>query len=494
MKVSIMKKIAILLVAAFALLGVNTANAQSRTSYFMEGSYFRSEFNPALVPTRGYFMIPGASGLNLNIGTNFLSFDNLIYKRGDQYVTALHKSVTADDLMKQLPKTLKVNANVNVNLFGLGFYTKKIFWSVGANLRTDNNLSLSPDIFRAIKTLGNGTFNLGSTAFSSNEYVEAYVGTAFPLLDWLTIGVKGKFLFGLANAQAEFDKLYIDINENAVTAQLMGTWKANSPVFDNRPLVAGAKEVGFNDLLCINDMAYMQQNLNNFGAAVDFGVEMRFFNNHLKVSAAVADLGIIKWAATSHIGGEVTGGFQYTGVEIGADGMTEEIVRPLDGSDTFINTDNLIKSGKYEGYPTRLSYSINVGAEYNILKNKIAFGVFSQTKMLNTSPYQEVTASVNLRPTNWLSATVSQTLHKGSAPSVFGAAINFHPAMINFYLGVDFIDSNYVSAGKVSGLDILIPRNANSLCLYTGMAFNFGRPKHLKPQKKAAEGGEPRWE
>ena len=84
MKVSIMKKIAILLVAAFALLGVNTANAQSRTSYFMEGTYFRSEFNPALVPTRGYFMMPGMSGINLNVGTNFLSFDNFIYKRGRQ--------------------------------------------------------------------------------------------------------------------------------------------------------------------------------------------------------------------------------------------------------------------------------------------------------------------------------------------------------------------------------------------------------------------------
>ena len=67
-----MKKIAILLVALFALWGVDTANAQSRTSYFMEGSYFRSEFNPALAPTRGYLMIPGLSGLNLNVGTNFL--------------------------------------------------------------------------------------------------------------------------------------------------------------------------------------------------------------------------------------------------------------------------------------------------------------------------------------------------------------------------------------------------------------------------------------
>ena len=483
MKVSIMKKIAILLVAAFALLGVNTANAQSRTSYFMEGSYFRSEFNPALAPTRGYFMIPVLSGVNLNLGTNFLSFDNFIYQRGDQYVTALHKSVTVDDLMDKLPKTLKLNANANVNLFGLGFYTKKIFWNVGANLRTENNISISPDIFRAIKTLGNGTYDLGSTSFGSNEYIEAYVGTSFPVLDWLTVGVKGKVLFGLATAEATFDKLSLDISEDAVTAKLLGTWYANAPVFDNSVLANGG-QVGFSDLLCINDMARMQQNLSNFGAAVDFGVEMRFFNNHLKVSAAVADLGFIKWGASSYIGGEVSGGFEYTGVALGGD-SSEEIIRPIDGADSFVNTDNIIKAGTYESNATRLSYSINVGAEYNILKNKIAFGLFSQTKMLNTSPYSELTASVNLRPTNWLSATVSQTFLNRNNAGVFGAAINFHPALINFYIGVDFIDSNYIALGEVSGLNLLLPRNAKSLNLYTGLAFNFGRPKHLKGDKEA---------
>ena len=122
-----MKKIAIFLVAAFALLGVNTANAQSRTSYFMEGSYFRTEFNPALAPTRGYFMIPGLSGINLNLGTNFLSLDNFIYERNGQLVTALHRDVTTEEFLGNLPKNLKVTANANMNLLGVGFYTKKMF-------------------------------------------------------------------------------------------------------------------------------------------------------------------------------------------------------------------------------------------------------------------------------------------------------------------------------------------------------------------------------
>ncbi len=479
-----MKKIAILLVAAFALMGVNTANAQSRTSYFMEGSYFRSEFNPALVPTRGYVMIPGLSGINLNVGTNFLSFDNFIYKRGDEYVTALHKSVTAEELMGNLPSTLDSNLRANVNLLGVGFYTGKMFWSGGLNMRSENSVSLSPEMLRAVKTLGTGTFDLGSTSVNSTQYLEAYAGTTFPIFDWLTVGVKGKLLFGVADVNAQFDKLYVDINEDAVTAQLQGNWKANSVVFDNRPLTKSS-DVAMNDLLCIDDMDYLKKNLKNFGAAIDFGVEMRFFNNHLKVSAAVVDLGFINWAATSHIGGNITGGFEYTGVSLSGDSSEEieDVVRPIDGSDGFINTDNLLQSGTYEGYRTNLTYTINLGAEYNILKNKIAFGLFSQTKMLNNNPFTEVTASVNLRPTNWMTTTVTHTFIGGEGPGVYGAAINFHPAFINFYLGIDYIDTNYVSAGQVSGLNLYLPRNAKSLNLYAGMAINFGRPKHLKESK-----------
>jgi hypothetical protein len=88
-----------------------------------------------------------------------------------------------------------------------------------------------------------------------------------------------------------------------------------------------------------------------------------------------------------------------------------------------------------------------------------------------------------LRPTNWLTTTVTHTFLHGNGPGVYGAAINIHPAFINFYIGIDYIDTNYVNAGEISGLNIYLPRNAKSLNLYTGLAFNFGRPKHLKESK-----------
>lgn len=486
-----MKKIAIFLVAAFALLGVNTANAQSRTSYFMEGSYFRSEFNPALVPTRGYFMIPGLSGVNLNVGTNFLSFDNFIFKRGDEYVTALHSSVTTEEFMNKFSaiNDLKANFNTNVNLLGIGFYTKKIFWSAGVNLRVDNSVALDKDLFRSVKTLGNGLHDLGSTEVNANWYLESYAGISLPLTDWLTIGAKGKILFGLANFRGNLDNK-LNITEDKIALDVNGEWRANCPIFDNRSLEDVNSSVEFSNLICVNDMAYLKQNLSNFGAAVDLGAEFRLLNNHLKLSAAVTDFGFIKWAATSHLEGNAKATYEFTGVEVSTDGVNADL------GDATLNKDNIINKGKYEGYTDYLAYSINVGAEYNMLKNMIAFGIFSHTKFHKTSPSSEVTASINLRPTSWISATVSHTVAINKSPfngnnmGVYGAAINFHPALLNFYLGVDFIDSNYVRVGDVRGVELIAPRNAQSLNLYMGVAFNFGRPKHLK---KANAENEPRW-
>lgn len=44
--------------------------AQNPTTYFMEGSTFRMQFNPAFAPHRGYFNIPVLGGIDLSVGGN----------------------------------------------------------------------------------------------------------------------------------------------------------------------------------------------------------------------------------------------------------------------------------------------------------------------------------------------------------------------------------------------------------------------------------------
>lgn len=466
-----MKKILLIIVAA-ALMAVDMVSAQSRTSYFMEGSYFRTELNPALVPTRGYLALPAMSGVGLNMSTNFLSVDNFIYQNGDEYVTALHGSVSPDDFLGNIPNVSKMALDMRLNILGVGFYKNRTFWTFGFEMRGSQSMALSKDLFTALKTLGNGTYELGNTALSADVHLDAYLGASFPVCDWASVGVKAKFLVGLMNVGAQFDSLYANVGEDSITGTLRGHWRANGVVTENARINADGSYT-----MPAGDISTLLNNVKSFGAAIDLGAEFRLIDDHLRISAAITDLGFIRWAPATHIGGELAGDFYFNGFDIESG-----------KADADANFDNgVLGLDSYPGYTTMLNYSVNVGVEYNILNNHIAFGVLSHTKFCNTMTYSELTASVNFRATNWLTATVSHTFLGGNKPGIFGAAINIHPAAINIYLGVDFIDTHYVKVTDVDALpsgSMYIPHYASSTNVYFGFGFNFGRPKFLKYNAK----------
>ena len=96
-----MKRFILILVAVVG--GLCTSTAQMRTAYFMEGSYFRTDMNAALPPTRGYLqIIPVVGGVGVNLGNNYLSVNNFIYKKEDGLYTFLSGKVSSDEFLKKL--------------------------------------------------------------------------------------------------------------------------------------------------------------------------------------------------------------------------------------------------------------------------------------------------------------------------------------------------------------------------------------------------------
>ena len=150
------------------------ASAQIRTAYFMEGSYFRSDMNPALIPDRGYFTVPVISGLGMGINNNFLSVDNFIYSRDGETVTALDSRVGTSEFIDKLPKNGHFDFNANINLFSAGFSTRKMFWSFGANVRANVDMNVGKNLFYAMKNIGNGTYDLSSVSFDGSAYSEIH--------------------------------------------------------------------------------------------------------------------------------------------------------------------------------------------------------------------------------------------------------------------------------------------------------------------------------
>lgn len=445
----------ILLAVVVATLTLEVS-AQSRNSYFMEGSYFRNELNPALTPTRGYVAIPLISGVGMNVNSNFLAVDNFFFERGGEVVTGLHNSVSADEFLGKLPNKNKLAMNMNLNILGAGFYHKGNFWNFGINLRSQSDLTLSKDIFSVLKTLGNGTYDLKDTRLSTTNYVEMYVGHSRDILDWVTVGAKVKFLMGMMNASTIVDQMQAVVGREQVIGSLRGTIRANGICIDPTKAIVGEEFDG--DIISADKLLFK-----SFGAAIDLGAEVRLLDNRLRVSGAITDLGFIRWSAKSRVAVDATGDFYYRGIDLDSGDADS------DGEGEF-----LVAKSPDKGYTTRLNCSLNFGAEYNILDDRIGFGVLSHTEFCQTMNFTELTISANFRPLDWLSATVSHTLCNRNKFGVLGFALNLHYTGVNFFVGAD-----YLGLGMVKYEDFSVPRNMKSFNLYMGLGFGLkGRDKN----------------
>lgn len=437
---------AILTIAAvlFAL----TSFAQLRSAYFMEGTYFRTDMNPALTPTRAYFSLPVMGGFGMSINNNFLSVDNFVYKIGTETVTAFDNRVPTADFVDKLPKVGHLNLNTDIRLLGVGFSTKKAFWNFGANVRVHADVAMDQTIFYALKNIGNGTYNLSHVGVDGNAYAELYLGACIPVKDWLRIGVKAKGIVGIMNINGQLSDSYFSVTRTDVTANLRGTLRASGIVV-NPDYVVG-EEVDLEQMM----VEPLENGINSGGAAIDFGAEARLLNDRLRVSLGVTDLGFVCWSAKSAAAAAVEYNINYRGYN-------------FDTQELDMTSDGRVVTATAEGYTRRLNTTLNIGAEYNILNDHIAFGLLSHTEFRQLYVSSELTASVNFRVANCFTATVSQTLLTRNRPGVFGLALNIHPKGFNFLFGVDYIDTNYVLAG-----DFVVPKYLKSLNCYFGMGFN----------------------
>ncbi len=440
-----------ILVILAAVLGViATTSAQMRTSYFMEGTYFRTDMNAALVPVRGYVKMPGIGGMGFNLSNNYLSVNNLFHKHNGGVYTFMNNSISSSDFLKKLGNKGKISLNINNSLIGFAAHAKKFWWSFDLNLRSNTEITLSKDMFSALKNLSNGYYDLGDTNFSHSTWLEAAVGFALPIKEFITFGFRVKGLVGILDASGDASKMYIDVNRNIVNAQY--TYKAHS----NLP---------------INSLSSLSaSNFKSGGLAFDFGFEFRFLDDHLKVSVAANDIGFIRWKSNNMFHATGEGHFTYEGYDLEAEEAK------------LSNDSNSASHNSAGAYTTRLSCTLNGGIEYNILNNHIAFGLLSHTQFCQNFTRTELTASVNFRVCPWFTTSVSHTFLNGTKFGVLGWALNFHPVGFNFFLGADFIDTRYA---VISGT--AVPKMMSSANFYFGLGFNLGKSKWMKPPQAPVE-------
>ncbi len=455
-----MKKLRILLAALFLATG---AAAQSPTAYFMEGSTFRTQFNPAFAPLRGYFNIPVAGGIDANMNST-LGLGDVLYPRDGKLVTLFDRSVSANEALRNLKADNLLGTRMRTNLIGFGKYTRnrKNFWAFDINLHAEAELSLPKSLFEFVKRGEEGIIRDFGAALDS--YLDAGFSYSFPLLgDKLYVGAKVKAVMGLARAKVNVDYMNVTMHEDCWAVVAKSSLDANIP----DPEISYRTDESHQPYFGINDIDVRSFKPAGFGFAVDLGVTYDILPE-LQASLAITDLGFINWNKASSVQGYSSADIEYTGI-------TVENGEAVSSPDFSFDDITRFRPREAANQNRMLHAALNAGAEYFMWDRRVGFGLLYRARFNDYKALHSVTGSVNFSPVRWFTLTAAYTLVGGRGNSL-GLAMNLCPGWINFYVATDLATARFSPQ--------FIPVKQRSANVTFGLGFPLGKRGLRVPDSK----------
>lgn len=316
-----------LLVAVSVLATVFSAQAQYlRTSYFMESASTRVMMNPALQPTRGFLNLPALGGISVTAESNTLGIQDIMDIANDD-----NNFLYNDKLYNTLKTNNRFNLDMNLNILSFGWIKGKNFWSVNAGLRMDMGMQINKGMFDMMREMDGynmedlaGThreYSLGNQKINMNAYAEVGLGFSRRITEKLTVGARAKVLLGLARAEANIDKFDVNLDLPKMPADIdiddipnmtddeisslsrnydYNDWYGKGYNYNAQAnIVTTIKGGGLVPDEYDPNMIGFDLDAGNLGIAgsgfgIDLGASYNVWDN-LTVSAAVLDLGFLKW-------------------------------------------------------------------------------------------------------------------------------------------------------------------------------------------------------
>ncbi len=475
------------ILALIMLLSAVTAghSQNSQVLYFMNLPQ-ATTLNPALKPTgRFYLGLPGVSDISVRLDNNFLTLSDLFTNGviSDSTFAFMERGPWLNDFLAGLGDNNSLEPQAGVKLFGLAFTVKdNLRFSLDITERAEADLVFPGDLFR-LGLGGNDDFIGKTIDFSSFRsdllvYQEIGLGISGNITDRLRIGGRLKLLSGVASAYLNTNHSTLTVNEDfthTVDADIMVNISA--PVFfttEDDGTIHGAEfdEARFEDTR--NAISYMKE-LANPGAGIDLGAEYRF-SEKLAVSAAVNDLGFIKWKRDlSQLA--INSTFQFNGLT-----MQDVYDESLD-FDELINwtIDSLqnvleLKDSPQE-YTTILPAKVVAALSYTPVRF-FTLGLLSQTRFEGPQAHQSLTLSGNLHFGNIFSTTLAYTAANRRNDNLgFGMALRGGP--FQFFVMVDNVPLKY-SSFESGEQTLRLPDNLNTVHARLGLNVLFGNRERDK--------------
>ncbi|MGB2273243.1 MAG: DUF5723 family protein [Flavicella sp.] len=259
---------------ALLLLGMGSINAQTQFSFYNLGDYVQQTQNvsPVYLQQNGFSL---GLGVGLGLETGFEIKDLIV--ANDDGITNRFDLV---NLHNSLEKDNNLNLDIAVNLLSMGFKTNQGTISVFANARVKNYFDYTDD-FIGVIAKGINDFDLVNNRINTMAYTEIGVGYTHKFMeDKLAVGVRLKYLNGIANASTEKDATgSLTINP------LDYSWTINTQnAIVNTSMIANSAD-NFEDGSFFTD---------NTGFGIDIGATYKI-DEKFTVELAINDLGSINW-------------------------------------------------------------------------------------------------------------------------------------------------------------------------------------------------------
>lgn len=467
-----MKRLICIILTALSICSAASAQHNFRTGYFLDGYTYNHKLNPALASDRGYFAIPVLGYTTLGVETN-MSLAKFLYPDGKGNLDLfLSPNVSAQDFLKGIQTNNPINANLDLSVFSLGFHAGKSFNTLDLSFKADARSNLPGSLFSWAKQARN-VLDMSDFGVNADARVEFSYGYSRKIGEKLRIGAKLKFIAALAKATYAADQLTLTMNEDKWRLSTKGSGYFYAPGVSI--LTDDAKGIdGFNMISDNDKLIEAALKARNFGAAIDLGFSYDIFK-WLTVSASVTDLGLVRWNGLTKLGSDALS-IEYDGFEnIGDEDLNVNDEFSELGNELLdmiqprvISTDNTLME--------MMSLTAHAGLELRLpFYKRLSAGLLGTYRHDGPYSWWEARGSVNWALFRWLSFSGSYA--QSTYGESYGGAINFHPNVLNIFVGID----SFKPALNVT--DQYIPIDSFNTNLAIGVNLAFGKYHGRFPRK-----------
>jgi hypothetical protein len=457
---------------------------QSNILYYMRGVPQSHLLNPATQPRCGFYLgLPGVSPFQVNAENSAFSLSDVMWYNGDSTITFLHPDGDKDKFLDLFGRANYISADVSTSILSYGFRSENMYYSFDITQRVISRFSYPGDLIR-LALEGNeedDEFDLSSLGVSAMTFTEFSMGVSHKLNDMITLGYKGKLLFGEANISTKKSDILLTTSIENWTVDSKYDLNVSGP-----GLTIGRDSAGNFDMDSIKideDLTtpdYINAITGNFGLGVDMGIHIKPVEN-LTLSASILDLGYIRWKNYTYnlvqdtrfvFDPEVTFEQSDSGVVTKIWGETdfgEAILDSLENS--FINNSSETETA----YTTFLPVKIYLGVKYDII-DQISVSLLSRSEIYKGRLRQQLSLSANFYPIHMVSASLNYTIMNRTFNN-FGVGLALKAGPFNWYIISDNIPLVYA---REINENIIIPHKARAVNLRIGFNLVFACQKEKR--------------